>query len=334
MTAVADDARTDHARPAAIGGVPLALLSAVSFSLAGALARPLFDAGWSPGAVVLVRMSLGALAVLPFALRSLARRWHLLRAGLPTLVVYGVLAVAGAQFCYFSAVQHMQVGPALMIEYTSPAAVVGWLWWRHGQRPGRLTVAGALVAALGLLLVLDLFSGADLSSVGVAWAMAAMVGGAAHFVVSADDRSGLPPMVLAGGGLVVGTVVLGTLALVGALPMTASTSSMAYAGVRVTWWVPLLALGLVTSAMAYATGIGAARALGSRLASFVALSEVVAAVLWAWALLGELPSLVQLAGGALILVGVVGVKLGEPALADISPEIPEIGPEVSAGPAA
>lgn len=321
MTAIADDKRAMRARPTPIGGVPLALLSAVSFSLAGALARPLFDAGWSPGAVVLVRMSLGALVVLPFALRSLAGRWYLLRAGLPTLVVYGVLAVAGAQFCYFSAVQHMQVGPALMIEYTSPAAVVGWLWWRHGQRPGRLTVAGALVAALGLLLVLDLFSGAHLSSAGVAWAMAAMVGGAAHFVVSADDRSGLPPLALASGGLLVGTAVLGALALVGVLPMTTSTASLTYAGTQVAWWVPLLALGLVTSALAYVTGIGAARALGSRLSSFVALSEVVAAVLWAWALLGELPALVQLAGGVLILVGVIGVKLGEPALADISPEL-------------
>ena len=30
----------------------------------------------------------------------------------------------------------MEVGPALLIEYTAPAAVVIWLWLRHGQRPG------------------------------------------------------------------------------------------------------------------------------------------------------------------------------------------------------
>lgn len=330
MTAVADDTRAAPARVRRLGGIPLALLSALTFSLSGALARPLFDAGWSPGAVVLVRIGVGALVVLPFALTALHGRWRLLRRALPTVVAYGVLAVAGAQFCYFSAVQHMQVGPALMIEYTSPAAVVLWIWWRHGQPPGRLTIAGAALAALGLLLVLDLFSGAHLSSVGVAWAIAAMAGGAAHFVVSADDSSGLPPLALAGGGLLVGTVVLGVLALVGALPMRASTSAVEYAGTSVDWWIPLLALGLVTSALAYVTGIGAARALGSRLASFVALAEVVAAVLWAWALLGELPSLVQLAGGLLILVGVIGVKLGEPAIADT----PVAGPELSAGPAA
>ena len=45
--------------------------------------------------------------------------------------------MAGAQFCYFSAVTRMQVGPALLIEYTAPAAVVVWLWLRHGSVPGR-----------------------------------------------------------------------------------------------------------------------------------------------------------------------------------------------------
>ena len=75
--------------------------------------------------------------------------------------------------------------------------------------------------------------------------------------------------------------------------------------------VPLVLLGSVTAAIAYVTGIGAARVLGSRLASFVALSEVVAGVAWAWVLLDELPGPWQLGGGVLILAGVVGVKLGE-----------------------
>ena len=43
----------------------------------------------------------------------------------------------------------------------------------------------------------------------------------------------------------------------------------------------------------------------------MALTEVLASVLWAWVLLDELPRTIQLLGGLLILVGVVGVKLGE-----------------------
>ncbi|UMG92005.1 EamA family transporter [Nocardioides sp. TF02-7] len=310
-------ATTPSRRTAA--GLAVALLSAVSFALSGALASPLLHQGWSAGAVVLVRIGLGALVVLPFGVAALQGRWHLLRRNAGLIGLYGLLAVAGAQFCYFSAVRYLEVGPALLIEYTAPAAVVLWLWVRHGQRPGPVTVAGAVVAALGLLLVLDVVAGFGLHLGGVAWAFAAMVGAAAYFVISGDDSTGLPPISLAAGGLVVGAAVLGLLGLVGLLPMEVTGAEVEYAGVRVDWWVPLALLGLITAALAYTSGIAAARLLGSRVASFVALSEVVAAVLWAWALLGELPGLVQLLGGVLILLGVVGVKLGERSVAHAEP---------------
>jgi drug/metabolite transporter (DMT)-like permease len=305
------------------GGLAFAVVSATTFGLSGPLARPLLEAGWTPGAIVLVRIAIAAIVVLPFGLVALRGRWDVVRRNAGLIGMYGVLAVAGAQFCYFSAVQHMQVGPALLIEYTAPAAVVCWMWLRHGQRPGRLTLLGAAVAAAGLVLVLDLVSGADLSPVGVAWALGAMVGVAAYFVISADEDNGMPPMVLAAGGLVVGALALGLAGLVGVLPMAAATSTVAYAGVDVDWWVPLVVLGIVTAAIPYTTGIAASRRLGSRLASFVALLEVVVAVVFAWLLLDELPRPVQLLGGVLILAGVVGVKLGERTTAvDHSVELP------------
>ena len=97
----------------------------------------------------------------------------------------------------------------------------------------------------------------------------------------------------------------------GAVPMHASTRDVAYSNLTVPWWLPMLGLALVAAALAYVTGIAASRRLGSRLASFVALLEVLAALVFAWLLLDELPRSVQLVGGLLILVGVVVVKLGE-----------------------
>ena len=301
-------------------GLAFALVSAFSFGLSGALARPLLETGWSAGAVVLFRIGLAAVVVVPFGLVSLRGQWALLSRNAGLIVTYGLLAVAGAQFCYFSAVKYMQVGPALLIEYTAPAAVVVWLWLRHSQRPGPVTLVGAGVAGLGLVLVLDLMSGADLSVPGVLWALAAMVGAASYFVISADESNGLPPMALAAGGLLVGAVALALLGLVGLLPLETAEDPVTYAGATVDPWVPLVLLGLVTAALSYTTGIAAIRRLGSRLASFVALSEVVAGVLWAWWLLDELPRPVQLLGGLLILGGVVLVKLGERDVARPEPE--------------
>jgi drug/metabolite transporter (DMT)-like permease len=290
-------------------GLVLAVASATSFGLSGPLARGLLDAGWSPGAVVLARLAIAAIVVAPLAVRALHGRWGALRANAGFLLAFGALPVAGAQFAYFSAVERMDVGPALLIEYTAPAAVVVWLWLRHGERPGPLTVAGAGVAALGLVLVLDLLSGADLEPAGVVWALIAMACAASYFVLAARPRADLPPVALAGTGLAIGALVLAALGGAGVLPMRATTASPVYADSTVEWWLPLLGLGVVTAGFAYCTGIAASRRLGSRLASFVALLEVVAGVTFAWLLLDQLPSALQLAGGVLIVAGVVIVKL-------------------------
>src|SRR3954465_637958 len=202
-------------------GLLFAIASATAFGLSGSLASGLLDAGWSAGAVVLVRLSLGALVVAPLAIRALRGRWGALREHLGFILLFGALPVAGAQFSYFSAVRRMDVGPALLIEYTAPAAVVVWLWLRRGERPRPLTIAGAGLAALGLVLVLNLLSGADLALGGVLWALAAMVGAASYFVLAATPRTGVPPVALAGAGLAVGALALALLGVVGVLPLDA-----------------------------------------------------------------------------------------------------------------
>jgi drug/metabolite transporter (DMT)-like permease len=292
-------------------GLPLALVSAASFALSGSLARGLIDVGWSAGAVVLARIAIAALVVAPFAARALRGRWGVLRGNVRLVVLYGAVPVAGTQVAYFSAVAAMDVGPSLLIEYTAPAAIVAWLWLRHGERPRPLTLAGAGLAAAGLVLVLDLLSGADLALDGVLWALAAMVGAATYFVMSADTRSGVPPLALAGGGLALGSLALAALGALGILPMRATTAAPTYAGEAIAWWLPFVGLGVITGAIAYTTGIAASRLLGSRLASFVALLEVVAAVTFAWLLLNQVPGTLQIIGGAFVVAGVVIVKLGE-----------------------
>jgi drug/metabolite transporter (DMT)-like permease len=312
MTQLADDS-IDVTRSARGfgGGLLLAVISATSFGMAGPLARGLLSIGWSPGAIVLARIGIAALVVAPFAVIALRGRWRQLRAQTGQVLMYGVVATAGAQFCYFSAVVTMDVAPALLIEYTAPATVVLWLWARRGERPRPLTLAGAAVAAIGLILVLDLFSGSDLAWSGVAWALGAMVGAAAYFIISADTDNALPPVTLAGAGLAVGAVTLALLGATGLLPMHANLKSATYAIGTVPWWTPLLTLGLVTAAIAYVAGVAASRRLGSRVASFVSLLEVVAAVGFAWLLVNQLPGLSQLAGGLLIIGGVVLVRLAD-----------------------
>ncbi len=311
MSTLTHDSVVVTARARTGAGLGFALVSAASFGLSGALARGLMDAGWSAASAVAVRVLVGALVLLPAAVVTLRGRWSLLRQHAGRIAAFGLVAVAGCQLAYFNAVAHMQVGVALLIEYTSPVAVIAWLWFRRGERPLRTTVVGALVAGVGLVLVLDLLSGADVSPVGVAWALAAMVAVSYYWLVSADEDGALPGIVLATGGLLLGGVALLLAGLVGLLPWSVSTATVHYDGHAVDWWVPVLGLGLFTASLSYVSGIAGIRRLGARVASFVGLSEVLSALFWAWLLLGELPRPVQIVGGALIVAGVVLVKLGE-----------------------
>ena len=292
-------------------GLGLALLSAATFSTSGSFARSLIVAGWSPAAAVTVRIGVAALLLAVPAIASLRGRWHLLRRDPVALTAYGVVAVAGAQLCFFNAVRYISVGVALLLEYMGVVLVVGWMWMRHGQRPTRLTAAGSVVAALGLVLVLDLLSDARLDPVGVLWGLAASVGLASYFVLSARVGAALPPLVVASAGMTTGALTLLVLGVVGALPMHATFGTVDVAGHRVSWLLPVIGLSLVAAVVAYIAGISAARILGPRLASFVSLTEVVFAVLAAWLMLGELPTVMQLAGGALIVAGVVLVQMDE-----------------------
>jgi drug/metabolite transporter (DMT)-like permease len=95
--------------------------------------------------------------------------------------------------------------------------------------------------------------------------------------------------------------------------MHGNTAPVHFRSVEVPFWVPLVMVGIVATAVAYLSGIHGSRLLGSRLASFVALLEVLAALVTAWVLLGQTPQLIQVLGGLGILAGVVLVKLGEPA---------------------
>lgn len=301
----------------AASGITFAVAGAASFAMSGPLAKGLIGAGWTAGSAVTARVLIAAAVLAVPAAVSLRGRWHLIRTNAVLIAVYGLVAVAACQLAYFNAVDRMQVGVALLIEFTCPVAVLAWMWWRHGQRPSRLTAIGAVLAIAGLVLVLDLTSGADVDVIGLAWAFGSMLCAAVYWILSADEDNGLPGIALAAGGMTFGGIALLLAGLLGVIPLAATSDDVELAGAMVTWWVPLLLLGAVTAGLAYVLSIEGSRRLGSRLGSFVGLAEAVFGVLFAWVLLSEAPRAIQLVGGTLILLGVVGVKLGERLVVDV-----------------
>jgi len=304
-------------------GLWLALVSAATFGSSGAFVKPLLDTGWSPGAAVTIRIGGAGLALLLPALIALRGRWHLLRRSAGLIALYGVTAVAAPQLFFFNAVTTLSVGVALLLEYLGVILVVLWLWARHRNRPRPWTIGGIVLSVAGLLLILDVTGGMRVDFGGVLWGLGAAVGLAFYFMLSARATTGLPPMVMATGGMVAATVILVAAGLLGVMPVEYAVTDVVLASTLLPWWTPVVCLCLVAAALAYATGIAATRRLGPKIAGFVGLTEIIFSVLIAWLLIGELPLPIQLVGGALIVAGVLAVRYDElrgPAPAHPSPD--------------
>jgi drug/metabolite transporter (DMT)-like permease len=300
--------RPTHRGSGAVTGLAIAVASALAFSSSGPFVKPLLEGGWSLGAVLLVRMALASLILSPALIRAIRRQRGFLRRHGLIIVSFGLTAVAGCQVFYFAALQRMPVAVALLIQYIAPVLLVVAVWVRTRRAPSRLVIIGSVVAMAGLVLVVDI-SGARFDLLGTLFALCAAVCAAAYFVIAARAGDELPPLALAAGGLLTGTLVMAVLVATGVLPFAAPAITVQVLGLEVPGILPLLWVGAVATTLGYALGVIAVPLIGSRVASFVGLSEVLFALGFAWLLLGETPAPVQFIGGAVLLAGVVLVRL-------------------------
>ncbi len=302
-------------------GILMGLAAGFAFGAGGTIIKPLFAEGWSPGAAVFGRLvvaavvlAIPALVVVRFDLRPLLRAWRL-------VLAYSVLAVAGVQLAFYAAIERIPVSIALLVEYLAPVALLLVAWGRTRRMPHRLVLIGASLAVFGLVLVIGPSEAGALDPIGVALAGVAMIGVAFYYIVGDKTPDGVPPMTLAWAGFVLGALALGLAGLIGVLPMRVGFGQVAFFGMPTPWWVPLVTVGVLSTAFAYVAGITAITLLGTRVASFLGLSEVVFAGIVGWIVLGEAIAPVGLIGAGLILGGIVLVRL-EPGATDPEP-IPE-----------
>lgn len=318
-------------------GLLFAVGSAFTFGMSGPFAKALMGAGWSPTAAVTARLAGGALVMAVFATIVKPDWIREARDHIRVVIAYGLVPIAGAQLCYYNAVSHLSVGVALLLEYTAPILVVGWIWGTTRRRPRAMTLAGVGLAIAGIMLVLNVFSGtAHINAVGVAWGLAAAICAACYFMMSDEvsaDGNGLSSITLSAAGLVVGAVAVAGLGMTGIMPLTFTANDAVVAGLTVPWWVPVIMLAVVATAIAYTLGISGVARLRPSFASLVGLGEVLFAVLCAWVLLGESVSATQGVGGLVVLLGLALARQGDRSAEVTAATWPDAGPieEIAAG---
>ncbi|MCG2803521.1 MAG: DMT family transporter [Cellulomonas sp.] len=310
-------------------GVATGLVGAAAFATSGPMVKPLLAIGWTPGAAVLVRLTMGALLLAVPVAVAVRGRFSVIVAHWRLVVTFGLFGVAASSTLFYLAVDRLTVAVTLLLEYTGPLLLIGWAWLRTRRAPSTRTLVGAALAMGGLVLVLDVAGAVHLDTLGLVFASLAAVGNAAYFALMGVP-SALPPVALAGSAMAVAAVAVGVLAMVGVLPVHVVAAPVVMAGAQVSWWLPVLVVGVLPTAFAYGISAVSVRLLGDQVASFVALAEVLFAVLLAWAVLDEAPAAAQGLGAVLVVAGVALVRRASST--PVGAPVPAAEPAVQAEP--
>src|SRR5690606_31278212 len=110
---------------------------------------------------------------------------------------------------------------------------------------------------------------------------------------------------------VIGAAVLMLVDLFGILKFEMTDNPVVIAGTEMPAWVAVAGMVFISTVLAYTLGVAAARNLGATVASFTGYSEPLFGIIWTIILLAIVPTGLQWIGAALIIGGVVIVKLGE-----------------------
>ena len=248
----------------------------------------------SPGSLALGRL-LVSLVVLGAAVairREPLPGWRdLLR-----IALFGVLWLCVYSVALNAAEQRVDAGTAAMLINTGPIliAVLAGIFLKEGFPPWLF--AGCAVAFAGALLIgVGNSQTGSAGGLGIALLIVAAMAYAVAVVIQKSVLARVSPLQVTWLGCVAGTIAC--------LPFAPTlVDDLGGAGATGIGWI--VYLGLVPTALGFATYAFALRRMtAGRLASITYLIPVVA-ILLGWALLGETPPALAVAGGALCLAGV------------------------------
>ncbi len=291
-------------------GYSLVAAGSVMWASAGVVSSVVLDAGVTPTELVAIRM-FGSVIVLGagglMLLRGLDRR-SILR-----LAVFGTIGMSLPQISFYLAIQRIDVAIALVIIYCAPIIVALYdRFVRHVRLPARVYVAVAVAVCGVLAAILGREGGLGTMSIaGLALAVAAMGAYAVQVILAASLPSDVSAVRQLGAATVFGAALWLVVIPVWTLPFDlAITPTPIGAGVdgTVSVWVLLLYITIVGTILPYACIVGGASRIGAGAASVTGMIEPVAAAIFAWILLAQSLTPVQIVGGAVALVGVVAAE--------------------------
>jgi drug/metabolite transporter (DMT)-like permease len=285
-------------------GYALAAAAATMWGLNGSMARSLLDDGVSALRLAQLR-SFGSWLILLLVL-GLWRRdlLRVERRDVPALAFLGVAGLALVHAAYFLAIERLEIGVAVTIQYLAPLLLLIWLRVFHRRRLAPTLWGAVALSVVGCFFVVRAYDIGSLDALGVAVAFGSAVAFGVYMVGS--ERAGHHHQ-----------------------PLTTLVWAFGFASLfwalATPWWSfpfgefesaedQLLGLGVITvgTLLPFTCMVAALRHVPAPRAAVVATLEPVLAGVFAYFLHDEALAAVQIAGGAAVLTAVIWVQLRRP----------------------
>ncbi len=284
------------------------VVAAVLFAVNGTVAKLAMTSGIGPTRLVELRTLGSALVLVPVALVVVRRRMVLHRRDVLVMATLGVVGMAAVQWCYLVAISRLPVGLALLIEYTAPLLIALWARFVLHEAVRPRAWWGLAASLVGLTMVAQVRRGVELDAVGLAAAGGAAVALATYYVLGERLVARRDPLSTQAWSLAFAALFwavlqplwtwdVSVLAVEGTLPGP-------LAGLAAPTWALVLWVVVLGTVVPYTLVLAGVRVIGAARAGLLGMIEPVAAAGVAWLVLGESMTIVQVAGGAVVLAGV------------------------------
>lgn len=296
----------DRMRRVRSSGTLLCLASAVAFGAMAAFGKLAYDEGATVGTLLSVRFALAAAVLWALLLASgAAREMRALgRRDVAVALALGGCAYAIQAGCYFAALQRIDASLLTLLVYTFPAivAIAAIVLGRERADARRLTALA--LACGGLMLVVAAAGTGGLDALGTALGLAAAVVYSAYVLLGEGIAARLAPRVL--------TALVCTGAALTLTSATALIGALRPGNVTLAGWGWLACIAIVCTVASVSLFFAGLERAGATTASILATVEPLVTVLLAYAFFGERLGAAQLAGGAVMLAGVLVLNAHRP----------------------
>ena len=290
-------------------GYVMAASAAAIWAINGTVSKVILASGISSLRLAEVRMTGAVVGFLVVLLAVAPARLRVQRRELPFLLVFGIGGLAFVQWFYFLAIHRLEIGIALLIEYVAPLIVALWARYVFRERVRRRIWIALVLALVGLALIVDVFHGGNVSTTGVAFALASAAAYTFYLLLAEHGLGDRDAVSLLAWGFAFGALFWCFVAPWWTFPADRVGADVSLLGRlsdhHLPVWALMAFLIVIGTILPFFLLVSALRHLPATRVAIIAMLEPVGATIVAWAWLNESLGALQLVGAAIVLIGIV-----------------------------